>query len=321
MEVFAGVIVVVLAALTLTSIKVVSQASVKVIERLGRFHGVAASGLNFILPFVDRVRATIDLREQINSVEPQPVITRDNVTMEVDCVVYWQVLDPVKATYEIADLRRALDQLTLSGLRNVIGELDLDHTLTSRDLINTKLRAQMDQATDRWGVKVTRVELKNIEPPPEIKQTMEKQMTAERDRRARVTEAEGLKSAAILRAEGEKQAAVVAAQGRKEAQILDAEGHAQALQRVAEGEANAIRLVAESLGGRTDPTRYLIAVKYLESMREMTKGAGKTIFLPYEATGILSSLGGIKELLATVETGGNGAAAGVRPVPPTSRMG
>lgn len=318
MEVFAGVVVVIVVALALTSVKMVSQASVKVIERLGRFHTLAASGLNIIIPFIDSVRASVDLREQINAVEPQPVITRDNVTMEVDCVVYWVVLDPMKATYEIADLKRALDQLTLSALRNVIGELDLDHTLTSRDVINTKLRAQMDQATDRWGVKVTRVELKNIEPPPEIKQTMEKQMTAERDRRARVTEAEGLKSAAILRAEGEKQAAVVAAQGRKEAQILDAEGHAQALQRVAEGEANAIRLVAESLGGRTDPTKYLIAVKYLESMREMTRGAGnKTIFLPYEATGILSSLGGIKELLGTIEGGSNGAPAARPPAPPT----
>jgi regulator of protease activity HflC (stomatin/prohibitin superfamily) len=311
MEIVATVVFLLFAVTAISSIKMVSQASVKVIERLGRYHNVAQSGLNIIIPFIDRVRATLDLREQINAVEPQPAITRDNVTMEVDCVVYWQVLDPVKATYEIAELRRALDQLTLSALRNVIGELDLDHTLTSRDLINTKLRATMDQATDRWGVKVTRVELKNIEPPPEIKQTMEKQMTAERDRRARVTEAEGLKAAAILKAEGEKQSAVVAAQGRKEAAILDAEGHAQALQRVAQGEANAIAAIAQGLGGQGDPTRYLIAVKYLDSLRELSRGAGKTVFLPYEATGVLGALGGIKELLTATD----GASAPVAPPP------
>lgn len=300
----AAVIVVLVVVFAFTSIKVVSQASVKVIERLGRYHMTAQSGLNIIVPFIDSVRTTIDMREQINAVEPQPVITRDNVTMEVDCVVYWQVLDPVKATYEISDLRRGLDQLTLSGLRNVIGELDLDHTLTSRDLINNKLRASMDQATDRWGVKVTRVELKNIEPPPDIKLTMEKQMTAERNRRASVTQAEGMKQAAILSAEGEKQAAIVAAEGRKEAAVLDASGKAQAIALMAEAEGRAIGLVAEAIGAKADPTSYLIAVKYMESLREVAKGADKTVFVPYEATSVLGALGGIKELLSGVGTGG-----------------
>ncbi len=303
--VFVAVVVVVLVVVFgFTSIKVVNQASVKVIERLGRYHTTAQSGLNIIIPFIDSVRTTIDLREQINAVEPQPVITRDNVTMEVDCVVYWQVLDPVKATYEISDLRRGLDQLTLSGLRNVIGELDLDHTLTSRDLINNKLRASMDQATDRWGVKVTRVELKNIEPPPDIKLTMEKQMTAERNRRASVTQAEGMKQAAILSAEGEKQAAIVAAEGRKEAAVLDATGKAQAVQLMAEAEGRAITMIAQAIGTRSDATNYLIAVKYMESLRDVAKGAEKTVFVPYEATGVLGSLGGIKELFT-----GNGGAA------------
>jgi regulator of protease activity HflC (stomatin/prohibitin superfamily) len=303
MTIVAPLIVLLAVVFAVTSLKVVSQASVKVIERLGRFHKIAESGLNIIIPFVDSVRGTLDLREQINSVEPQPVITRDNVTMEVDCVVYWQVLDPTKATYEVSDLRRGLDQLTLSGLRNVIGELDLDHTLTSRDTINTKLRAAMDQATDRWGVKVTRVELKNIEPPPDIKQTMEKQMTAERDRRAQVTQAEGSKQSAILKAEGEKQAAIVAAEGRKEAAILDASGKAQALQLTAEAEARALGLIGQAIPGKGDPTNYMIAMKYMDALREISRGADKTVFVPYEATGVLGSLGGIKEMLG----GGNGA--------------
>ena len=298
MAIFFGVVVMLAMVFAATSIKVVSQASVKIIERLGKYHQTAQGGLNIIIPFIDSVRRTIDLREQIFQVQPQPCITRDNVTMEVDCVVYWRILDPVKSTYEISELKQAIDQLTLSSLRNVIGELDLDHTLTSRDVINTRIRTSMDQATDRWGVKVTRVELKAIEPPPEIKQTMEKQMTAERSRRAIVTEAEGQKQSAILRAEGEKQAAITAAEGRRESAVLDAEGRSQALLRMAEGEGQAIVTVAKALGDKSDPTRYLIAIKYLEALRELGKGSDKTIFLPYEATSVLASLGGIKELLS-----------------------
>lgn len=306
MSIAAGVLMVMMVVFALTSIKVVSQASVKIIERLGKYHQTAQGGLNVIIPLIDSVRSTIDLREQIFQVQPQPCITRDNVTMEVDCVVYWRVLDPVKSTYEISELKNAIDQLTLSSLRNVIGELDLDHTLTSRDLINTKIRTSMDQATDRWGVKVTRVELKAIEPPPEIKQTMEKQMTAERSRRAIVTEAEGQKASAILRAEGEKQSAIAAAEGRREAAILDADGRSQALLRMAEGEGQAIVTVAKALGDRSDPTRYLIAIKYLEALRELGKDSDKTVFLPYEATSVLASLGGIKELLGATGSTGNG---------------
>jgi len=302
----SGIVALIAVVFVFASVKVVSQASVKVIERLGKYHKTAEGGLNIIIPFVDSVRQTIDLREQIMPVQPQPVITRDNVTMEVDCVVYWQVLDPVKATYEVSALQRGLDQLALSGLRNVIGELDLDHTLTSRDLINTKLRASMDQATDRWGVKVTRVELKNIEPPPDIKQTMEKQMTAERNRRAVVTEAEGTKQSAILAAEGQKQAAIVAAEGRREAAILDADGKAQALLRIAEGEAKAIAAISAALGQR-DPTAYLVALKYIDTLKDVARGAEKTVFMPYEATGVISSLGGMRELLSALGSNGQPA--------------
>ena len=219
------------------SIKVVPQKQVKLIERVGKFHKKAEAGLNIIFPFIDSVRDTIDLREQITQIEPQPVITRDNVTMEVDAVIYYVVADPVRATYEVQNLKWGIEQLTLSGLRNVIGALDLDHTLTSRDTINTQLRAALDAATQQWGVKVMRVELKNIDPPQEIKLTMEKQMTAERARRATVTQAEGEKAAAILRAEGQKQSQIVSAEGQKESAILAADGQATARLRVATAEA------------------------------------------------------------------------------------
>lgn len=285
----------------LSSIKVVSQASVKIIERLGKFHKTATSGLNIIIPFIDSVRATLDLREQLTDIEPQPVITRDNVTMEVDCVVYWQIIDPVKAVYEIATLQRGIQQLTLSSLRAVIGDLDLDHTLSGRETINTKLRASLDSATDKWGVKVMRVELRNVVPPEDIRLTMEKQMTAERNRRATILIAEGDKASAILRAEGQKQAAIVSAEGNKQSAILAAEGQAEARMRVANAEAQAITMITEVLKNRgSDPASYLIAMKYLESLKDIAANAQKTVFLPFEASGIMSSLGGIKEMLTQV---------------------
>jgi regulator of protease activity HflC (stomatin/prohibitin superfamily) len=204
MIVFFFVVAFFLLVVLMKSIKIVPQKQVKIIERLGKYHGTAEAGLNVILPFVDSVRNTIDMREQITKIEPQPVITRDNVTMEVDAVIYFLIVDPVRATYEVQNLGWGLEQMTLSALRNVIGQLDLDHTLSSRDSTNTQLRAALDTATQQWGVKVMRIELKNISPPEEIRLTMEKQMTAERTRRAVVTTAEGEKSSAILRAEGQK---------------------------------------------------------------------------------------------------------------------
>ena len=278
-------------------IQIVPQKQVKIIERLGKYHRTAEAGLNYIVPFFDSVRDTLDLREQITKIEPQPVITRDNVTMEVDAVIYSVIVDPVRATYEVQNLRWGLEQMTLSALRNVIGQLDLDHTLASRDTTNSQLRAALDSATQQWGVKVMRIELKNITPPEEIRLTMEKQMTAERTRRAVVTTAEGEKSSAILRAEGQKQAAIVNAEGAKEAAILAAEGQAQARLRVAQAEAQAIQLVAQALGSAGSPAQYLIAQKYLEALGQISTGAQKLVFLPYESSGIMASLGGIKELL------------------------
>jgi regulator of protease activity HflC (stomatin/prohibitin superfamily) len=279
------------------SIKIVPQKQVKIVERLGKFHKRAEAGLNVILPFVDSVRDTIDLREQITQIEPQPVITRDNVTMEVDAVIYFVVADPVRATYEVQNLRWGIDQLTLSALRNVIGSLDLDHTLTSRDEINGQIRAALDTATQVWGVKVLRVELKNINPPEEIKLTMEKQMTAERTRRATVTAAEGEKASAILRAEGQKQSQIVSAEGQMQSAILAAEGQAGARLRVAEAEAQAIKLVTDAIGAVGNPAQYLIAQRYLESLIQIAAGAQKVVFLPYEASAVMSALGGMKELL------------------------
>ncbi len=298
---FVLVLIVFALILALSTVKMVSQATVKIIERVGRYHKTAVSGLNIIIPFIDRVRATLDLREQLLPIEPQQVITRDNVTMEVDCIVYWQIIDPVKAVYEITTLSRGIEQLALSALRAIIGDLDLDHTLSQRETINTKLRSSIDVATDKWGVKVLRVELKNVVPPEDIRLTMEKQMTAERNRRAIILVAEGEKQSAILRAEGAKQSSIVSAEGQKLSAILAAEGQAEARMRVADAEAAAIKVVTEALkvqGG--DPATYLIALKYLESLKEMSANANKLVFLPYESSGILSSLGGMKELFNQV---------------------
>ena len=308
--VFLGIAALVVAAKT---IKIVPQATVMLIERLGRFSRVAASGLNVIVPFLDKPRgvywtnvrpglSSIDLREQYIDLPPQPVITRDNVTIHVDSVVYWQITDPVKAVYEVNDLIGALVQLTITGMRAVIGDMDLDHTLSQRDQINAKLRIGLDEATDKWGVKVTRVDVKNINPPEDVRVTMEKQMTAERNRRALVLQAEGDRQAAITRAEGEKQAAVTRAEGDKQAAILQAEGAAQARLRSSEAEAQAIRQIAQSIEGVGNPAQYLITTRYIESLKEMARGNNsKVVFMPVETSGMLSSIGAIKEMFA--ETG------------------
>src|SRR5438045_2811281 len=303
---FIGIVLLVIAVKT---IKIVPQATVMLVERLGRFSRVAASGLNILVPFLDKPRAvywtnmrggitSIDLREQYLDLPPQPVITRDNVTIHVDSVVYWQITDPVKAVYEMTDLIGAIVQLTITGMRAVIGDMDLDHTLSQRDQINAKLRIGLDEATDKWGVKVTRVDVKNINPPEDVRVTMEKQMTAERTRRALVLQAEGDKQAAITRAEGDKQAAVTRAEGEKQSAILAAEGAAEARQRNAQGEAQAIALVAEAMHEHGNPAEYLITTRYIESLRDMTHGNNaKVIFMPVETATMLSSIGPIKELI------------------------
>ncbi len=312
---FFGFVAIVLLVIAVKTIRIVPQATVMLVERLGKFDKVASSGLNILVPFLDKPRAvywtnarpgmtSIDLREQYIDLPPQPVITRDNVTIHVDSVVYWQITDPIKAVYEINDLVGGIVQLTITGMRAVMGEMDLDHTLSQRDQINAKLRVILDEATDKWGVKVTRVDVKNINPPEDVRITMEKQMTAERNRRALVLQAEGDRQAAITRAEGEKQAAVTRAEGEKQSAILAAEGAAQARLRNAEAEMEALNRIAAAIPGG-DPGQYLITVRYIESLRDMTRtNNSKVIFMPVETSAMLSSVGAIKEVLSqTGETG------------------
>ncbi|HWQ31862.1 MAG TPA: SPFH domain-containing protein [Blastocatellia bacterium] len=293
------------------TIRIVPQATVLVIERLGRFDRLAQGGLNIITPFLDQPRAVtwtglrpgttqIDLREQFTELMPQPVITRDNVTIMVDSIIYWQITDPIKAIYEVNDLVGGIIQITITAMRNVIGELDLDHALTSRDTINSKLRVVLDDATHKWGVKVTRVELRNINPPEDVRITMEKQMTAERNRRALVLQAEGEKQAAIARAEGEKQAAITRAEGEKQAAILQAEGAAQARLTAAQAEAESIRRIAEGItAGQGNPAQYLIMMKYIESLREMSRSQNsKVIFMPVETSSVLAGIGAFREVFS-----------------------
>ncbi|MCA1625549.1 MAG: SPFH/Band 7/PHB domain protein [Acidobacteria bacterium] len=308
--VFIGIALLVVAAKT---VKIVPQSSVLLIERLGRFHRVAASGLNIIVPFFESPRAfywtnvhpgitSIDLREQYIDLPPQPVITRDNVTINVDSVVYWQITDPIKAVYEVNDLVGGIVQLTITGMRAVMGEMDLDHTLSNRDQINAKLRLILDEATDKWGVKVTRVDVKNINPPEDVRITMEKQMTAERNRRALILQAEGDRQASITRAEGEKQAAITRSEGLKESAILEADGAAQARLKAASAEAQAIAQIAQTIGDPAQTAQYLITARYIESLRDMTRtNNSKVIFMPMETSSMLSSVGALKEVFA--ETG------------------
>src|SRR5437660_3706528 len=320
---FIGIVLLIIAAKT---IKIVPQASVMLIERLGRFSKVAASSLNILMPFLDKPRAvywtntrgaitSIDLREQYIDLPPQPVITRDNVTIHVDSVVYWQITDPVKAVYEMNDLVGGIVQLTITGMRAVMGDMDLDHTLSQRDQINSKLRIILDEATDKWGVKVTRVDVKNINPPEDVRVTMEKQMTAERNRRALVLQAEGERQAAITRAEGEKQAAVTRSEGEKQSNILQAEGLAQARLRQAEAESQAIAQVASAMQEHGNPAQYLITTRYIESLRDMTKSNNaKVIFMPVETASMLSSVGAITEMFS--ETGAKNPDDSQKPPPP-----
>src|SRR5438105_8141818 len=310
---FFGFIAIVLLVVAVKTIRIVPQATVMLVERLGKFDKIASSDLNILVPFLDRPRAvywtntrpglvSIDLREQYLDLPPQPVITRDNVTIHVDSVVYWQVTDPVKAVYEMNDLVGGIVQLTITGMRAVMGDMDLDHTLSQRDQINGKLRLILDEATDKWGVKVTRVDVKNINPPEDVRITMEKQMTVERTRRALVLQAEGERQAAITRAEGEKQAAVTRSEGEKQSNILQAEGLAQARLRQAEAEAQAIAQVAQAMQEHGNPAQYLITTRYIESLRDMTKSNNaKVIFMPVETSTMLAAVGTIKEMFA--ETG------------------
>ena len=300
-------------------ILIVQQAEVMIIERLGKYEKTLESGLNFIFPILEAPRGIakkisqksfdgstysytketprIDLRETVYDFPRQNVITKDNVTITINALLYFQIVDAKKAVYSIANLPDAIEKLTQTNLRNLVGQLDLDETLVSRDKINQELRAILDEATNKWGVKINRVELQDIIPPADIQSSMEKQMKAERDRRAAILEAEGLKKSAILKAEGQKEAAINQAEGEKQAAILKAEGIAQARVIEADAEKEAIHRIIGALADKGQPDKYLIAMKYLETLTSITAGENnKVVYMPYEATGILSSVDGIKQM-------------------------
>ena len=311
------------AVVVVRGLRIVKQSEAMVIERLGRYSSTLTAGINIIIPFIDRPRASywryvkedalgervvgykmlerIDMRETVFDFPRQSVITRDNVVTEINALIYFQIVDPVKSVYEINNLPNAIEKLTQTTLRNVLGELALDECLSSRDTINTKLRAILDEATNKWGVKVNRVELQDINPSQDIKEAMEKQMRAERSRRAQIIEAEGTKSAAILEAEGQKGADINQAEGQRQAMILEAEGRSQARLKVAEAEAEAIRRIADAVSTtKADPTQYLIAVRYVEALEKMmdtSNDKSRVVFMPFEASGMMGSVGSIKELL------------------------
>lgn len=299
---------------------IVPQSETQIIERLGRYHRTLPSGINIIWPILDRPREMyhrvvykdqmgntivrnkltnkIDLREQLIDFPPQSVITKDNVMTSINAILYYQIMDPVKAMYEIANLPDAIEKLTQTTLRNVIGELEFDETLTSRDTINSKLRDVLDDATNKWGVKVNRVEVQDITPPASVKEAMEQQMQAEREKRAKILRAQGEKEAAILQSEGEKTARINQADADKQTNILLAEGEAAGKIAVAKAEAEAIERVAAAIGqSDISPANYMIAEKYISAMKDMTSGeATKTVYMPYDASAMLSSIGSIKEL-------------------------
>jgi len=276
----AGLLVALFAVFTvLRSVRIVPQARARNVERLGRYNRTLKPGLNFVIPYIDRVYSTIDLREQVISFKPQPVITEDNLVVEIDTVLYFQVTDPRAAAYEIASYLQGVEQLTVTTLRNVVGSMDLERTLTSRDTINSQLRGVLDEATGKWGLRVNRVEIKAIDPPKTIKDAMEKQMRAERDKRAAILSAEGQRQSQILTAEGDKQAAVLRAEGNRTAKILNAEGQARAIDEVFQ----AVH--------RNDPDPKVLAYQYLQTLPQLAQGPGNTFFvIPSEVTSALQGI-------------------------------
>ena len=314
-----SLIVVAAVVFVLKGVIIVQQQEVVIIQRLGKYLRTLESGINIIIPFLDAPRPIIkkvsrksydgstisfptlseriDLRETVYDFPRQNVITKDNVQININALLYFQIVDPKNAVYQIDNLPEAIEKLTQTNLRNLVGQLTLDETLASRDTINNNLREVLDKATDKWGVKVNRVELQDIDPPASMLQAMEKEKKAEQDRRATILEAEGIKTSAILTAEGEKMAAINKAEGAKQAEILRAEGIAQARIVEAEAEKEAIRRIIDALAEKGQPDKYLIAMKYLETLGSISAGKdNKIVYMPYEATGILSSVDGIKEM-------------------------
>ena len=295
------IVILIALIIIITNIAVVQQSRAYVIERLGAFHEVWGVGLHIKVPFIDRIARRVSLKEQVLDYPPQPVITKDNVTMQIDTVVYFQITDPKLYAYGVEQPMAAMETLTATTLRNIIGDLELDQTLTSRDVVNTKMRAILDEATDPWGIKVNRVELKNILPPQDIQNSMEKQMKAERDRRQAILQAEGQKKSAILIAEGEKESAILRASAEKEAAILKAEAEKQAAILRADGEAQAILAVQKALADSLEllnqkaPNDQVIKLKSIEAMQRIADGKATKIIIPSEIQGLVGMANGIVE--------------------------
>ena len=296
MNIFTIIILVVVALIVIGLfaylVRIVPQAKAFVIERLGAYHTTWNTGVHFLVPFVDRVANKVTLKEDVKDFAPQPVITKDNVTMQIDTVVYFQITDPKLYTYGVVGPITAIENLTATTLRNIIGDLELDETLTSRDIINTKMRSILDEATDPWGIKVNRVEVKNIIPPRDIQEAMEKQMRAERERRESILRAEGEKKSAILTAEGEKEAVILRATAKKEAMIAEAEGQAQAMERIYEAQARGIEMIKTA-----NPTKEYLSLKGLETYEKMADGKATKIVVPSELQNMASLLTSAREIL------------------------
>lgn len=293
---FLLVLLIIILIIAAMSIKIVKQSEVYIIERLGKFYKVADAGLTIIVPFLDHVRSVVSLKQQTMDVPPQGVITKDNVTITIDTVVFYQITDPAKAVYEIQSLKKGIEYLAITTIRDIIGKMDLDETFSSRDGINTKLRVVLDEATDRWGCKIDRVEIKDITPPADIRDAMEKEMNAERNKRALILESEAQRQSAITIAEGKKQASILEAEADKEAKIRRAAGEAQAIKAVAEAKAKEIALVYDAIK-KADPDEKLVQLKSLEALEKVADGEANKVFIPFEATNALSSLGAMKEIV------------------------
>ena len=305
MTIFLIALVVLAVVFVKMAVVIIPQSETKIIERLGKYYATLSPGVNIIIPFIDRAKTivvsvrgrygystTIDLREQVYDFDKQNVITKDNIQMQINALLYFQIVDPFKAVYEIDNLPNAIEKLTQTTLRNIIGEMELDHTLTSRDTINSKITAILDEATDKWGIKVNRVEVKNIIPPREIQEAMEKQMKAEREKRAVILKADGEKQAAITAAEGEKEAAILRADAVKQQRILEAEGEAQAILAVQKANADAIRLLNEAM-----PTDKVLALRSLEALAKVANGKATKIIIPSDLQNLGGVVPSIKELM------------------------
>ena len=294
-----------------SSIKMVRQSDVRIIERFGKYHKLAEAGLNFIFPFIDKTRAIVSLKQQTMDIPPQGVITKDNVTITIDTVVFYQITEPAKAVYEIESLQKGIGYLAITTIRDIVGKMDLDSTFSSRDTINAQLRQILDEATDKWGCKIDRVEIKDIKPPADIRDAMEKQMNAERTKRAIILEAEGKrqsditvaegkKASAILESEADRESTIRRAQGIRESRMLEAEGTADAIKKVANAKAQEIELVYTAMMN-ANPNEKIIALKALESLEKVADGKANKVFIPFEATRALSSLGTISEVMKKSE--------------------